>query len=140
MGEGDVVKGNRLKKWKDRLKKLLQFCLNPHLLLCFGIAWTITNGWCYLFMALGGKLHITWMFIAGSSWAFVLWLPFTPEKIVTLLITIFLLRVLFPKDEKTLAVMQKELHTVRRSWNDWRAKRRRKRRVKKIAKLLSNGK
>ncbi len=127
------MKGNRLKKCKEGIKKVLLFCLNPHLLLCFGIAWVITNGWCYLFMALGSALHITWMFVAGSSWAFVLWLPFTPEKIVTLLISVFLLRVLFPKDEKTLAVLQKELRVVRSSLK----KHRRKRRVKHIAKILS---
>ena len=32
------------------LRKLI---LNPRFLLCFGIAWIITNGWCYIGAALG---------------------------------------------------------------------------------------
>ena len=35
-----------------------------------------------------------------------MWLPFTPEKIVTVPIAIAFLKWFFPKDEKTLAVLQ----------------------------------
>jgi len=34
-----------------------------------------------------------------------LWFPFSPEKLATVAIAIFLLRWLFPKDKKTLAVL-----------------------------------
>ena len=46
--------------------------------------------------------------LSGAYLAF-LWLPVSPEKIVTFVISIALLRWLFPKDEKTLAVL-KELY------------------------------
>ena len=91
---------------KSKLKRIWSFLANPRLLLCFGIAWIITNGWSYIMLALGIWLHITWMQgVAGAYLAF-LWLPITPEKIVTVAITIVLLRILFPKDEKTLGLLR----------------------------------
>ena len=36
-----------------------------------------------------------------------LWLPVTPEKLITIPIAIFFLRWLFPKDEKTLLLIRR---------------------------------
>lgn len=113
------------------------FCLNPRLLLCFGIAWFITNGWSYVFIVVGGYFEITWMLAVGLSWAGLLWVPFTPEKIVTLFIAIFLLRILFPKDQKTLRVLKEELAAVKRALKNVSNKHRRKRRAKWLAKELA---
>ena len=93
---------------KKKLKKIARFILNPRLLLCFGIAWMITNCWCYVFTALGTLLDITWMTVVGVTYAGLLWIPFTPEKILTVIIAIFLLRVIFPNDKNTLAVLKEE--------------------------------
>lgn len=130
-------RAQRASSEKSRWKKALQFCLNPHLLLCVGIAWFLTNGWCYLFIALGSALHISWMFVVGSSWAFVLWMPVSPEKIVTLLIAIFLLRVLFPRDEKTLRVLREEQDALRRKLHALKARNRKKRRAKRLERALA---
>lgn len=92
-------------KIKYFFKKLLVFLFNPRFLLCFGIAWFITNGWCYAGIFLGTYFKITWLLAASAAWATMLWIPFTPEKIVTVIIAIFLLRFLFPEDKKTLAVL-----------------------------------
>lgn len=128
-------------KWTEKvlriLKKILFFCLNPRLLLCFGIAWFITNGWSYVFIVVGGYFEITWMLAVGLSWAGLLWVPFTPEKIVTLFIAIFLLRILFPKDQKTLRVLKEELAAVKRALKNVSNKHRRKRRAKWLAKELA---
>lgn len=98
---------------KSKLKRIWSFLANPRLLLCFGIAWIITNGWAYIMLALGIWLHITWMQgVAGAYLAF-LWLPITPEKIVTVAITIVLLRILFPKDEKTLGLLRNILAKIK---------------------------
>lgn len=91
---------------KQLLKKILQFILNPRLLLCYCIAWTITNGWSYALFCLGLWLKIGWMVAVGSAYLAFLWLPVSPEKIVTFAITIALLRWWFPNDQKTLAVMK----------------------------------
>ena len=92
----------KIKRW---LKKTVMFLLNPRFLLCFGIAWLITNGWSYILFALGTFLDIGWMMALGGGYMAFLWLPISPEKIVTVAIAIWLLKLLFPKDEKTLAVL-----------------------------------
>lgn len=91
---------------KNQITKWVQFVLNPHLLLCFGLAWMITNGWSYILFAIGTWLNIHWMIVVAGGYLAFLWLPFSPEKIVTVAIAIALLRLLFPNDQKTLAVLR----------------------------------
>ncbi len=90
---------------KSKLKKAAQFLLNPPFLICWAIAWLITNGWSYILFGLGSYLKIEWMMAVGGAYIAFLWLP-SPEKIVTTAIAIALLRWLFPSDEKTLAVLK----------------------------------
>ena len=92
-------------KWARRLKTVVQFILNPRLLLCFGIGWMITNGWSYILLGLGTWLNIPWMIAVAGAYLAFLWFPFSPEKLLTVAIAIFLLRRLFPNDQKTLAVL-----------------------------------
>ena len=91
---------------KEKVKKIIQFIVNPRLLLCIVIAWLITNGWSYLMFGLGTYFKIHWMTALSGAYLTFLWLPVSPEKIVTFAISIALLRWLFPKDEKTLAVLK----------------------------------
>ena len=90
---------------KEKLKKSVQFIMKPRLLLCFGLAWIITNGWSYIGFAVGTYFGIVWMIAVGGGYLAFLWLPVSPEKIVTVAISIVLLRFLFPNDQKTLAVL-----------------------------------
>ncbi len=94
---------------KDKLKKILLFLTNPRLLLCVAIAWMITNGWSYVLFGIGTYYGIAWMTAAAGAYLAFLWLPISPEKLVTFAIAIALLRFLFPNDQKTLAVL-KHLH------------------------------
>lgn len=110
-------------KAKSALAKWGRILLNPRLLLCFGVAWLITNGWCYLFLFFGLRFGIGWMTAAGTAYAGFLWFPCTPEKLLTLTIALFLLRLLFPNDEKTLLALRRELIRHRE-----KAKRRKKER------------
>ena len=75
--------------------------LNPRFLLCFGLAWLITNGWSYILFGLGMLFDISWMKAVAGAYMAALWLPFTPEKILTLAIAFGLRRLIFPKDKKT---------------------------------------
>lgn len=93
----------------NNLKKLLQFLLNPRFLLCFGLGWMITNGWSYIMLGFGSFYDIGWMKAVAGAYLTMLWLPISPEKIITVAIAIGLLKLLFPHDEKTLAV----LHNMR---------------------------
>ena len=95
------------RKLKYYLKIAVQFVLNPRLLLCFGIAWMITNGWSYVLFGLGTYFGIGWMVAVGGGYMAFLWIPATPEKIVTVAISIALLRFFFPNDEKTLGMLKK---------------------------------
>ncbi len=90
---------------KDKLMKILGFILNPRLLLCLGIGWMITNGWSYVMFAVGSLFNIEWMIAVGGAYLAFLWLPVSPEKIVTVAIAMGLMRYLYPNDEKTLGVL-----------------------------------
>ncbi len=87
---------------KHCLKVTAEFLLNPPFLLCFGVAWIITNGWSYICFAIGTFFGIGWLIAVSAAYMAFLWFPFTPEKIVTVTISIFLLKKLFPNDKRTL--------------------------------------
>ena len=91
---------------KQNLKKALQFIANPRLIICFMIGWLITNGWSYILFGIGTYLEIPWMIAVSGAYLAFLWLPISPEKLVTFAIAIALLRWLFPNDQKTLAVLK----------------------------------
>ena len=96
------------------LRRLIALLLNPRFLLCFGIAWLITNGWAYALLGIGVWNEIGWMSaVAGGYLAFI-WLPIAPEKLLTTAIAILLLRRFFPNDEKTLGVLR-EWHRAARA-------------------------
>ena len=71
---------------KKKIKVIVQFILNPRFLLCFGIAWLITNGWSYIVLAIGTLFQIPWMITVSGAYMALLWFPFTPEKLITLII------------------------------------------------------
>ena len=80
------------------LKALAKILITPKMLLTFGIAWMITNGWSYLFVFFGIKFGIKWMLSIGVGYQAFLWLPFTAEKIITVAIAIWLGKIIFPHD------------------------------------------
>ncbi len=114
-----------------QVKKWLMVILNPRLLLCLFIAWMITNGWSYVLTALGTMFEIPWMIVTGTAYMSLLWVPFTPEKILTVIIAIFLMKVIFPKDKKTIGVLHDELSKLKKAFISQRDKRREKRALRK---------
>ncbi len=92
---------------KETLKKIVGFLANPRLILCWSIAWFITNGWSYLSFAVGTHFDIPWLTAFAGGYIAFLWLPISPEKIITTAIALVLLRVLFPNDKKTLGILKK---------------------------------
>lgn len=113
------------KDWKQtkfytELRTVIYFIFNPRFLLCFGLAWLITNGWSYILMAIGTYFQIKWMVAVAGAYLAFLWIPISPEKIATFAIAIFLLRLLFPKDTKTLAVLR---NFYEKAENAFKAKR-----------------
>ena len=113
-------------KTKRFLKKAAMLLFNPRFLLCFGIGWIITNGWCYIGAALGAYFGIGWLTAVSTGYMALLWVPFTPEKLITLTIAIVLLRFLFPDDQKTLGLLREMYASAKKKWHDVLQKRKEK--------------
>ncbi|MBQ2864987.1 MAG: hypothetical protein IJE90_00530 [Clostridia bacterium] len=94
-----------MQKLKTFIKKAIRFLLNPRFVLSFGIAWMITNGWAYILLAVGTFWDIPVLQAIGGGYITFLWLPISPEKIITVAISIWVLKKLFPDDTDTLAVL-----------------------------------
>lgn len=114
------------------MKKVAGFIFNPRLLLCFGIAWMITNGWSYILMGIGTYYEIGWMVAVAGAYLAFLWLPVSPEKIVTFAIAIALLRWIFPGDTKTLAVLRQFLQKAKDMIKGKKEKKKAKRREEQM--------
>lgn len=102
---------------KDNIKCMLRswgsILLNPRLLLCLFIAWMITNGWSYVLMIIGTIMKINWMQVVAGAYMGLLWIPFTPEKIITVALAILLMRIFYPKDQKTLGALKEKLNAAK---------------------------
>lgn len=127
MRNGLDAHGMRLRNWMQRMRRVCtrdglremarrwaRFLLNPRLLLCLAIAWMITNGWSYVMFGLGMLMKIHWMRVVGGAYMSFLWLPFTPEKLVTVVLAIGLMRLLYPRDRSTLGVLRRKLKQISR--------------------------
>ena len=97
---------NQRETIKAVLAKWVKLLLNPRFLLCFGIGWMITNGWAYVMLGFGVLFDIGWASAVAGAYLTLLWIPMTPEKLLTLAIAILLLRWIFPNDETTLGVLR----------------------------------
>ena len=116
-----------LNKQKNKeLRRLIQCITNPKLLLCILIAWLITNGWAYILFGIGTYFKITWMITISTAYLTFLWLPISPEKILTFAIAIELLRLIFPNDIKTLAVLKLSYRKVKNKFKKTNKKTNRK--------------
>lgn len=72
------------------------------MLISFLLAWFITNGWSYILLGLGIWLDITWAKAVSGAYLTFLWLPFTPEKLITIPLALFIQKVLFRKSTKKI--------------------------------------
>ena len=89
-------------KLKKQIKLWIKLILNWRFLVCFGLAWMITNGWSYIMLIVGLIFRFKVLSSIALSYLTFLWLPFTPEKILTVSIALFFVRKLFPKHNQEL--------------------------------------
>lgn len=87
-------------KIKNYIYKAYKFLADWRMAISFVIAWMITNGWAYLFILFGGIFKIKWMLGVGTGYVALLWLPCTPEKLITIPLSIFIKKTLFKKHIK----------------------------------------
>ena len=79
-----------MKRLLTKIKTYISPFLNWRILIIYLPIWFIMSGWTYLFIYLGTKHHISWMLASGTFWATVLWLPITPEKLITIPLTLYI--------------------------------------------------
>ncbi len=96
------MKPETSQKWRQWLCALT----NPRLLFCLAVGWFITNGWSYCALGAGVFFEIHWLRNLATVYLGLLWLPGTPEKLLTVGIAIGLLRLWFPEDTRTLALLK----------------------------------
>jgi hypothetical protein len=84
-----------IKQKAINLYKTIKPYLTIKMILCFGIAWGITNGWSYLAVLFGWLFNIGWLLTIGLTYQAFLWLPFTIEKPITFAIGVWLYQKLF---------------------------------------------
>lgn len=93
---------------KEKIRKFLKRLCDWRFLVCFGLAWIITNGWAYIFIGVGSFCDIGWMLAVGTAYVAFLWMPFTLEKLITIPLAILLLKLLFPKSKQLQEELKKE--------------------------------
>jgi hypothetical protein len=52
----------------------------------------------------------------GSAYLAFLWLPVSPEKIITITIAIWLMKLIFPNDQKTLGTLRQTLTALKKAF------------------------
>ncbi len=73
---------------------IIKYLKEPKLFIAFLIAWMITNGWSYVMLGFGIFLKIKWMQVVATSYLAILWLPCTPEKLITIPLSVFIYKLL----------------------------------------------
>lgn len=67
----------------------------------FCLAWLITNGWGYILLGVGSYFDIKWAKYVGGSYIAFIWLPTSPEKLITIPLAVwFEKKIFYRKEEK----------------------------------------
>lgn len=105
-----------MKKIWNKILIYIKPFLNWRFLISFSAAWMITNGWSYIFIVLGPILELKWMTTIGIGYQTFLWMPFTPEKLVTIPLAIWFHTLIFRNDEKTHHQLEKMYSEAKSDW------------------------
>ena len=107
----------KMKRLWNKIKTYIAPFLNWRILIIYLPIWFIMSGWTYLFIYLGTRHHISWMLAAGTFWATLLWLPITPEKLITIPLTLLIyVKWVGHSDPK----LERLMVEARKDWNNTR--------------------
>ena len=112
-----------VKKTAELAKTVVWMIINPRFLFCFALGWMITNGWAYVALGVGMFYEIEWLAAVSSGYLALLWIPATPEKLITVTLAIFFLRLFFPMDTKTLGVLKDLLAATKGKMKDMKGRK-----------------
>lgn len=91
-----------MKKILNKIWIYIRPFLNWRFLISYFIPFMLVNGWAWIGFFLLPIIGSNWFTIASSTWLGILWLPATPEKLITIPAAIFIHTKLFgKKDPKT---------------------------------------
>ena len=107
-----------MKRLLTKIKTYISPFLNWRILVIYVPIWFIMSGWTYLFIFLGTKYKIGWMLAAGTFWATVLWLPITPEKLLTIPLTMWIYIRWCNKEDTISDQLQLMLAEARKDWDN----------------------
>ena len=109
----------RFFKW---LWKYLKPFTNPRFLISFGIAWIITNGMWYIMAFVPIPFLPEWLIWFSRSYIGFLYLPWTPEKLITIPMAIFFHLKLFKNDSKTHEQLEDMYKQAKSDWSKFKSK------------------
>jgi len=105
-----------VKRFISWIWKYLKPFANWRFLISFGLAWLITNGIWYVFAFVPMRLP-DWLVWFSVSYIAFLYLPFTPEKLVTIPLAIFIQWLLFRNDIKTRKQLDEMYAQAKADWH-----------------------
>lgn len=84
--------------------------LTWRILICYMPFWFLFTGWTYIALAIGNA----WWRAASGVWLAWMWMPWCPEKLITIPLTIWLYKKLFPNRATTDldSILEKEKASV----------------------------
>ena len=106
-----------MKKIWTKIKIYLRPFLDWKFLVSYLIPFSLINGWAWVGTFLLPIIGSNWFTIAASTWLTILWMPWTPEKLVTIPMAIWIHHLLFKNDEKTKIKMQKMYDEAKKDFN-----------------------
>lgn len=108
--------------WK-KIKIYIKPFINWRFLVAYFIPFMLINGWAWIGFALMPVIGSNWYTIASTTWLGILWLPCTPEKLITIPMAIFIHTKLFgPKDPKTREDLDKLYSEAKSDWQTIKSK------------------
>lgn len=106
-----------MKKLWTKIKIYLKPFFNWRFLVSYFIPFMLINGWAWIGVFLMPVIGSNWFTIAATTWLGILWLPCTPEKLITIPLAIFIHTKIFgPKDPKTREDLEKMYSEAKADW------------------------
>ena len=108
---------NKIKAILNKLWIYIRPFLNWRFLVSYLLPFCIINGWAWVGAALMTVWGPNWFTTAATAWLAFLWLPTTPEKLITIPMAIIIHTKLFGKrDPKTREQLEEMLATAKADW------------------------
>lgn len=106
-----------MKKIWNKIIIYLKPFLDWKFLVSYLIPFSLINGWAWVGTFLLPIIGSNWFTIAASTWLAILWMPWTPEKLITIPMAIWIHHLLFKNDKKTKIKMQKMYDEAKKDFN-----------------------